>query len=138
MVHLRLGVVLSAAGGALKKMLPPFRMGLGGVIGNGRQYMSWVSLDDVVGMIRHVLEHDSIHGPVNLVAPHAARNREFTKALGRILHRPTILPLSALVARWVFGEMAQELLLASTRVTPRKLTESGYVFLDPDLKQALA
>ena len=111
----RLGVVLSTAGGALKKMLLPFRMGLGGVIGTGKQYMSWVSIDDVVGIIQYVIANDAMRGPVNLVAPNAVSNREFTKTLGRVLHRPTIFPMPAFAARIAFGEMANELLLSSTR-----------------------
>ena len=124
----------STAGGALKKMLLPFRMGLGGVIGSGKQYLSWVSIDDVSGMIQYVIANDSMHGPVNLVSPNAASNREFTKTLGRVLHRPTIFPMPAFAARMAFGEMANELLLASTRVVPRKLVDSGYKFHHPELE----
>lgn len=136
-VNVRFGVVLSAAGGALKKMLLPFRMGLGGVIGTGEQYMSWVSIDDVVGMIQYVIENDSMRGPVNLVAPNSVSNREFTKTLGRVLRRPAIFPMPAFAARIAFGEMADELLLSSTRVLPRKLTDSGYKFRHPELGDAL-
>lgn len=134
--HARIGVVLSTRGGALKTMLLPFKLGLGGVIGAGKQYMSWVSLDDVVGMIQFLIAHNSLQGPVNLVAPNAVSNREFTKTLGRALHRPTIFSLPAFVARMAFGEMADELLLASTRVLPKKLIDSGYQFLHPELEEA--
>lgn len=133
----RLGVVLSAAGGALKKMLVPFSMGLGGVIGSGKQYMSWVCLDDVVEMIQHVLTNDSLRGPVNLVSPKAISNREFTRLLGHALHRPTLFPMPAFAARIAFGEMADDLLLASTRVAPKKLMDSGYTFRYPNLEETL-
>lgn len=136
-VNVRFGVVLSAAGGALKKMLLPFTMGFGGVIGGGKQYVSWVSIDDVVEMIQYVIVKDSMRGPVNLVSPNAVSNREFTRALGRALHRPTIFPMPAFVARIAFGEMANELLLAGARVAPRKLMESGYKFRHPELEGAL-
>ena len=134
--HARIGVVLSTRGGALKTMLLPFKLGLGGVFGTGKQFMSWVSLDDVVGMIQFLIAHNSLQGPVNLVAPNAVSNREFTKTLGRALHRPTIFSLPAFVARMAFGEMADELLLASTRVLPKKLIDSGYQFLNPELEEA--
>ncbi|MEC4680591.1 MAG: TIGR01777 family oxidoreductase [Nitrospirota bacterium] len=134
--NVRFGVVLSTAGGALKKMLLPFRMGLGGVIGGGKQYMSWVSIDDVVGMIQYVIGNDSMRGPVNLVSPHAVSNHEFTKTLGRVLHRPTIFPMPAFAARLAFGEMANELLLSSTRAVPKKLMNSGYKFRHPELGEA--
>ena len=117
-------------------MLLPFKLGLGGVFGTGKQFMSWVSLDDVVGMIQFLIAHNSLQGPVNLVAPNAVSNREFTKTLGRALHRPTIFSLPAFVARMAFGEMADELLLASTRVLPKKLIDSGYQFLNPELEEA--
>ena len=127
-VNIRTGMVLSATGGALKKMLLPFRMGLGGVIGNGRQYISWVAIDDVVRMIHHVIITESISGPVNLVTPNPATNHQFTKTFGRVLYRPTIIPMPAFAARLIFGEMANELLLASIRVEPKVLTASGYGF----------
>jgi uncharacterized protein (TIGR01777 family) len=136
-VHARIGVVLSAAGGALAKMLTPFKLGAGGVVGSGTQYMSWVSLDDVVGAIHHVLCIDTLRGPVNLVAPHPATNYEFTKTLGQVLGRPTFFPLPAFAARVVFGEMADALLLASTRVVPTQLLATGYAFRHPDLAGAL-
>ena len=135
--NVRFGVVLSSKGGALKKMLLPFKMGLGGVIGSGRQYMSWLSIDDAVAMIQYVIANDSIHGSVNFVTQNTINNREFTKTLGRVLNRPTIFPLPVFAARLAFGEMADELLLSSTRVFPEKLMDSGYKFQHPDLSQAL-
>ncbi len=136
-VNIRTGMVLSASGGALKKMLLPFKMGLGGVIGSGKQYISWVGIDELVRMIHHVIDTESICGPVNLVSPNPVTNYQFTKTLGRVLHRPTIVPMPAFAARIAFGEMANELLLASTRVDPKVLTASGYSFEYPDLETAL-
>ncbi len=136
-VLLRLGVVLSIEGGALKQMLSPFRKGLGGKIGNGRQFMSWVSVDDVVAAIVHIMANESLIGPVNLVSPYAITNRELTKTLGRLLHRPTIAPLPAFAARAMFGEMADAALLASGRAAPLALMESGYKFKHPKLEPAL-
>ena len=136
-VSARLGMVLSSSGGALGQMLPPFRLGVGGVLGSGSQYMSWIALDDVVGAITHVLTTDSLHGPVNVVAPEAVRNREFTKTLGQVLRRPTRLSVPAFAARLLFGEMAEALLLASTRAEPAKLRASGYSFRYPQLEGAL-
>jgi uncharacterized protein (TIGR01777 family) len=136
-VQLRTGIVLSAAGGALAKMLPPFRMGVGGILGNGRQWMPWIDLRDEIGAIQYLLTADSVHGPVNMVAPNPVRNAEFTKTLASVLHRPAIFPMPAFVARLVFGQMADELLLASQRVEPSKLVSSGYKFQRPDLRSAL-
>jgi uncharacterized protein (TIGR01777 family) len=136
-VNLRIGMVLSAEGGALTKMLPVFRAGAGGRFGSGRQYMSWIALPDLVGVIRHALETDSLEGPVNAVTPHPVTNREFTKTLGHVLGRPTMAALPAFAARFLFGEMADELLLASTRVEPAKLLASVYRFRLPDLEGAL-
>ena len=136
-MQLRFGVILSPGGGALAKMLTPFRLGLGGRIGNGRQWMSWIALDDVVGCIHHALATDSLHGPVNAVAPRPVTNREFTKTLGKVLWRPTLFPMPGFMARLAFGEMADELLLASTRVLPRALLDSNYRFLYGDLESAL-
>lgn len=136
-VNLRFGVVLSKAGGALAKMLLPFRMGLGGRIGNGRQYMSWIALDDVVRAIEWSATHESLKGPVNVVAPRPVTNREFTTELGRALRRPTIFPLPAFVARAALGEMAGELLLASQRVAPAQLAATGFSFSFPELGPAL-
>lgn len=136
-VRLRLGVVLSPAGGALRPMLVPFRLGLGGRIGGGGQFLSWVALDDVVGAIYHALAMPTVRGAVNAVTPDPVTNREFTRTLGRVLGRPTVFPVPAFAARLAFGEMADELLLASTRVRPDVLTETGYRFLFPGLEPAL-
>jgi uncharacterized protein (TIGR01777 family) len=136
-VFLRIGVILSPDGGALKKMLPPFRMGLGGIIGNGRQYWSWVSIEDVTGAILHALTAPSLKGPVNLVAPGAPTNAEFTRALARALRRPAIFPMPAFAARLALGEMADALLLSSARVEPKRLLASGYRFHHADLATAL-
>lgn len=136
-VSLRFGMVLSPRGGALAKMLLPFRLGLGGPIGSGRQYWSWVALEDVVGVVPHVLGAEDVRGPVNVVSPQAVTNREFTTALGRALRRPTIFPVPAFAARLVFGEMADELLLASARATPTILTATRYRFRGHELGPAL-
>ena len=136
-VHLRLGIVLTPLGGALAKMLLPFRLGLGGVIGTGEQYMSWVALDELERVVQHVLASDTIQGPVNAVAPNPVTNRVFTKTLGRVLRRPTVLPMPAFAARAAFGEMADALLLASARVEPAVLLRSGFSFELPALEAAL-
>jgi uncharacterized protein (TIGR01777 family) len=136
-VHLRIGVVLSASGGALQRMLPPFKAGLGGRLGNGRQYMSWISIDDLVRGCRFLLENDRLRGAFNLVAPTPVRNLDFTRALGRTLGRPTVLPLPGMIIRLLLGEMGQELLLAGARIHPRRLEQAGFEFLHPDLKRAL-
>ncbi len=136
-VYLRIGIVLSADGGALAKMLFPFKMGVGGVIGSGDQYMSWVSLSDLAGIIAHALKTETLEGPVNAVSPAPATNREFTKTLGGVLFRPTLFPMPGFAARLAFGEMADALLLSSTRVDPARLQESGYDFQHPGLEGAL-
>jgi hypothetical protein len=136
-VNLRIGVVLSPQGGALSKMLTPFRLGLGGVIGSGRQYLSWIAIDDVVGAIAHCLTHAALTGPVNATAPNPASNYEFTKTLGGVLRRPTFLPMPAFAARLAFGQMAEELLLSSTRVSPLRLQQTGFQFRFPTLEGAL-
>jgi len=136
-VHLRIGIVLSAEGGALAKMLTPFKLGVGGRVGGGRQYMSWITLDDLVGVIRRALADESLRGPVNAVAPQAVTNEEFTKALGRVLGRPTFLPVPAFAARLAFGEMADALLLSSARVEPARLKEAGYEFSQTEVEGAL-
>ncbi|MFQ5729310.1 MAG: TIGR01777 family oxidoreductase [Waddliaceae bacterium] len=137
-VRFRLGVVLTPKGGALAKMLFPFRMGLGGVIGSGRQYFSWISMDDLMGIFLHVINDESIHGPLNVVSPNSVTNRVMTKTLGRVLKRPTLLPFPAFIARLLMGkEMADSTVLSSTRVFPEGLEQSGYSFLYPDLKSAL-
>lgn len=135
--NMRIGVVLSPEGGALAKMLTPFKCGVGGVVGSGRQYMSWIALDDLVRAIDHVLTHSHLQGPVNLVSPKAVTNREFTKTLGKVLSRPTIFPMPAFAARLAFGEMADELLLSSTRVAPNVLSSSGFICDYPALEAAL-
>lgn len=137
-VLVRFGIILSPAGGALAKMLPPFRLGGGGVLGSGSQFMSWISVDDAVGAIHHALQDDRLSGPVNAVSPQPVSNRDFTKTLGRVLRRPTIVPMPAPAARLLFGEMADEMLLASTRVHPGKLEKAGFRFDDPDLGGALS
>ncbi len=138
LVNLRMGIVLSREGGPLAKMLPPFKMGVGGVLGSGRQYMSWIALDDAVAAIHHTLVTDSLQGPVNNVAPHPVTNREFTKALGRVLRRPTLFPLPSFGLRVMFGrEMANELFLSSTRVVPARLLDTGYTFQYTDVEGAL-
>ena len=136
-VHFRFGVILSPKGGALAKMLLPFRLGLGGVVGSGKQYMSWISLEDAARAALHALNTPTLQGPLNLVAPNPVRNREFTKSLGRALSRPTLFPMPAFAARLAFGEMADDLLLASARVVPAKLESSGFSFLFPELAGAL-
>ena len=136
-VQMRFGVVLSSSGGALQKMLPPFRMGVGGNIGSGRQWMSWVDIDDVIGAIQHALKTDTLRGPVNVVGPNPVRNAEFTKTLASVLSRPAIFPMPAFAARLVFGQMADELLLASQRIEPAKLLSTRYVFRNPELRSAL-
>jgi uncharacterized protein (TIGR01777 family) len=135
--HLRIGVVLSPVGGALQKMLAPFKMGLGGNMGNGRQWWSWIHVEDLVGAIHHILKTDRLEGPVNVVAPTPVTNAEFTKTLASILSRPAIFPMPAFAARLAFGQMADELLLASQRVDPAKLTASGYAFQYSDLRASL-
>lgn len=136
-VNPRIGVVLSPKGGALAKMLLPFKMGAGGVLGSGKQYMSWIGLDDVAGAIYHALMTDSIHGPANCVAPHPVTNREFTKTLGKVLKRPAILPMPGFAARLAFGEMAEELLLASARVKNGVLDSTDYAYRTPTLEECL-
>jgi uncharacterized protein len=135
--NLRFGVILSTEGGALSKMLTPFKLGVGGRVGSGEQYMSWIALDDAVGAIYHALTNEAVHGPVNVVAPHPVTNLEFTKTLGKVLSRPTLFPAPAFALRLAFGEMADALLLSSTRVEPLRLKESGYAFQYPQLEDAL-
>jgi uncharacterized protein (TIGR01777 family) len=136
-VHPRIGIVLSTKGGALGATLPIFKLGGGGRIGSGQQYWSWVHLDDVVGAIEHALANESLDGPVNVTAPNALINAEYTKVLGRVLGRPAILPLPAPAARLVVGEMADELLLPSARVEPAKLEVTNYEYRHPELEGAL-
>ena len=136
-VNLRFGVILSGSGGALGKMLPPFQLGAGGRIGGGRQWMSWVALDDVIGAIHHALLTDTVAGPVNVVSPTPMTNAEFTKTLGRVLVRPTIFPMPVFAAKLALGEMAEELLLAGQRVLPKRLEAADYRFRFNDLEDAL-
>lgn len=136
-VNARLGVVLSSKGGALAAMLPPFRFGGGGIVGNGKQFWSWIALDDVLGAITHLLHAEAVSGPVNLTAPQPQTNYAFTQTLGKVLFRPTFAPLPAFMARIVLGPMADELLLASAKVRPQRLLESGYTFRYEDLESAL-
>ena len=136
-VQMRTGIVLATSGGALAKMLPPFRLGLGGRLGHGRQWMSWIDLQDVVGAIHHMLRSDALNGPVNLVAPNPVTNAEFSKILASVLSRPAIFPVPAFAARLAFGEMADDLLLSSQRVAPTQLISSGYSFRFPTLRQSL-
>ena len=135
-VHVRFGIILSARGGALKKMLLPFRLGIGGVVGSGRQYWPWLALDDAVGVLERALSDGSLDGPVNAVAPRPATNREFTATLARVLHRPAVIPLPAFALRLALGEMGS-LLLESARVAPERLRQAGYRHQHPELEAAL-
>ncbi|HEY9786099.1 MAG TPA: TIGR01777 family oxidoreductase [Candidatus Obscuribacterales bacterium] len=135
--NLRLGVVLSPKGGALKKMLPPFQMGMGGPLGSGKQYMSWIAIDDVVSAVEYILTHDSMSGPVNVVGPQPASNADFSKELGKVLNRPAFMPVPEMAVKVLFGEMGEELLLSSNRVLPKKLEASGFSFRFPTLQSAL-
>jgi len=136
-VNARFGIILDTEGGALKKMLPPFRMGVGGKIGSGKQWMSWIALDDVVGALTFALLQDALRGAVNFVAPNPVTNAEFTKALGGVLSRPTIFPIPAFAIKLIFGEMGEVLLLGSERVAPQRLIAEGYEFRYSQLGQAL-
>jgi uncharacterized protein (TIGR01777 family) len=135
--NLRFGVILTSKGGALKKMMTPFKLGVGGKVGSGEQYMSWITLDDAVGALLFALETETLRGPVNVVAPNAVTNLEFTKTLGKTLSRPTLFSVPSFAARLAFGEVADALLLSSARVEPSRLKEAGYQFKYPELKAAL-
>ncbi len=135
--HLRTGIVLSPRGGALGAMLVPFKLGLGGRTGDGRQWMSWIDVQDMVGAIHHILKNDPLQGAVNMVAPKPVQNAEFAATLASVLSRPAIFPMPAFAAKAVFGEMGEELLLGSQRVEPAKLISSGYPFLYRELKESL-
>jgi uncharacterized protein (TIGR01777 family) len=135
--HMRFGVVLAPDGGALGKMLMPFKLGLGGPIGSGEQWMSWISLEDALGAILLLLRSEAIAGPVNMVSPNPVTNREFTRTLGRALSRPAVLPAPKFALRAALGQMADEALLSSARVRPRKLIEYEYLYKDPQLEDAL-
>jgi uncharacterized protein (TIGR01777 family) len=136
-VHLRFGAGLSLEGGALAKLLPIFRMGLGGKLGSGKQWMSWMSLPDVVSAIFHIIQEAQLSGPVNMVSPILVTNAEFTRTLANVLHRPAIFPVPAFALRIVVGEMADEAVLASTRVLPARLAETGFHFQHARLALAL-
>jgi len=135
--NLRMGVVMSKEGGVLKRLLPLFKCGLGAILGLGNQYMSWITIDDVVRAIEYILVHEDIEGPVNMVAPNPVTNREFTKILGIVLHRPAILRIPSWAIQAVYGEMGKELLFASTRALPHRLISSGFDFLFPHLEDGL-
>jgi hypothetical protein len=136
-VHPRFGMILSPAGGALARLLPPFRLGLGGPFGNGRQWISWITIDDVVSAIEHALVTDSLSGPANFAAPQPVRNVAFARALGDALHRPAVIPLPAIALRLALGEMAEATVLASHRATPARLRASGYQFKHSEILPAL-
>ena len=136
-VLLRTAIVLSKDGGALATMLTPFKLGVGGVVGSGKQWMSWISLDDVIGIINYAIENENLRGAVNVASPNPVTNEEFTKTLGEVLYRPTILPLPEFAVNLVFGEMGDALLIDSTRVEPKRLQDAGYKFKFTHLKSAL-
>jgi uncharacterized protein (TIGR01777 family) len=135
--QIRTGVVLSAEGGALQQMLPPFRFGVGGRLGSGRQWMSWIHIQDMVGAIHHAMKTDLLQGPVNFVAPKPVTNAEFTETLAGVLKRPAIFPVPAFAIKTLFGQMGEEVLLASQRVEPARLVTSGYPFQCSELRKAL-
>ena len=136
-VTLRFGPILAREGGMLAKLLTPFKMGMGGKVGSGKQYISWVAIDDAIGAIRIALSDESIRGPLNVVSPNPVTNEVFTKTLGHVLSRPTGLAIPAFAAKLAFGEMADEMLLTSQRVMPKRLVEAGYDFQQPELEGAL-
>lgn len=133
----RIGVVLSKDGGALDKMLTPFKLGVGGVVGSGKQWMPWIALDDLIGVIHFVLENDDLKGAVNTVAPQMVTNEEFTKTFGKVISRPTILPIPEFAIRLLYGEMGETLLLQGQRMQPKRLEEAGFRFKYPNLEDAL-
>jgi len=137
-LHMRFGVVLGPAEGALQQMLPPFKVGLGARIGNGRQWMSWIGLNDLVAAVLFALERQEISGPLNVTSPNPVTNADFTRTLARQLHRPAFLSVPAGAMKLLFGQMADEALLASARVKPQKLLDAGFQFSEPNLDQALA
>lgn len=136
-VNLRFGMIIGAGGGALAEMLPVFRKGVGGKLGSGNQYVSWVSMDDVVAAVQHVLTNVDLHGPVNVTSPEPVTNKVLTKTLGHVVHRPTFIPMPVFPMRLAFGELADELLLASLRVAPARLIKTGFCFKYPRLDDAL-
>ena len=137
LVFLRIGTVLNSAGGALKQMLPAFKLGAGGALGSGKQYMSWIALEDLLGIFEHAIYSPSMLGAFNAVAPESITNNDFTKALGRVLGRPTLMRVPAGALRIIFGEVADAALLTSSRVAPARLIKSGYTFLHTELERAL-
>ncbi len=136
-VNARFGIILDQEGGALKKMLPPFRMGIGGRLGSGKQWMSWITLDDVINALHFALTNESLRGPVNYVAPNPVTNADFTKTLGRVLSRPTLFPVPEFAIKLLFGEMGEALLLGSQRVAPTQLEQAGYQFKHAQLEAGL-
>jgi uncharacterized protein len=136
-VNLRIGPIIAREGGMLAKLLTPFKMGMGGKVGSGKQYISWIAIDDVIQAIKLAIEDASIHGALNIVSPNPVTNEEFTKTLGHVLNRPTALAMPAFAARLAFGEMADEMLLASQKVIPKKLIGAGFVFQYPELERTL-
>ena len=137
LVILRFGVVLAPEGGALKKMLPPFKLGIGGPIGNGQQWLSWVDRDDVLRFILWAIDNEKVHGVYNVTAPEPARNRDFARALGRALHRPAFLPVPAFALRAMFGQMADEVLLGGQRVASKRAQDEGFEFAHARIDDAL-
>ncbi len=133
----RIGIVLAKDGGALKEMLTPFKLGVGGTIGSGEQFMSWIALDDLIKIIYFALENEDLRGAVNATAPNPVKNEEFTDMLGKVLHRPTIIPIPAFGIKLLFGEKGEKLLLEGCRVLPKKLEEAGFEFKFKKLEQAL-
>ncbi len=135
--YLRTGIVLGKNGGALGKMLPPFKFGLGGPIGTGKQWMSWIHIEDIVGIIRYAIENDQISGAINGTAPEPVTNKSFARTLGKVLNRPAFMPMPAFVMKLMFGQMAEELLLSGQRVVPDKISKAGYSFKFKRLESAL-
>lgn len=136
-VHMRFGMVLGTTGGVLAKLLPIFRLGAGGKLGSGDQWMSWITLPDVVRAIRFAIEREDVRGPINVVTPHPVMNAEFTHAMGRVLHRPTVFAVPAIALKLAFGEMAKGTMLASARVLPARLSEAGFQFQQEEIEPAL-
>jgi len=136
-VNLRFGVVLGKEGGSLAKMMPAFKMGMGGPLGDGKQWVSWVSIHDVARVVEFALDRETLTGPVNVVSPHPVRNKEFAHAIGRALHRPEVVPVPKQMLKFMFGEMAEETVLASTKALPHKLQMEEFQFAHPDLHTAL-
>lgn len=138
LVHLRLGAVLTPKGGALAKMLSPFKKGVGAILGNGKQYLSWITIDDLLAIFEYVLTHQAqLQGPVNAVSPNPVTQKKFAKTLGKVLGKPVFMKVPAFACRLLFGEMADEVLLASARAEPANLTATGFKFQYPDLEEAL-